>query len=73
MPSRRTTTILPAFYSDNCLNLMPGAKRQITIDLPHANAPRYRASRCGSTGGDSIGRTAGSGSAVCRSGSTSAR
>ncbi|MPV55133.1 beta-galactosidase [Burkholderia sp. HI2761] len=29
--------ILPAFYSDNYLNLMPGAKRRITIDLPHAN------------------------------------
>ena len=28
--------ILPAFYSDNYLNLVPGAKRQITIDLPHA-------------------------------------
>ncbi|HFT8005382.1 TPA: beta-mannosidase [Burkholderia cenocepacia] len=37
MPSWRTTTILPALCSDNYLNLMPGAKRQITIDLPHAN------------------------------------
>ena len=28
--------VLPAFYSDNYLNLIPGGKRQITIDLPHA-------------------------------------
>ncbi|KVW04456.1 beta-galactosidase [Burkholderia cepacia] len=29
--------LLPAFYSDNYLNLIPGAKRRITIDLPHAS------------------------------------
>ncbi|WP_241294822.1 glycoside hydrolase family 2 protein [Burkholderia stabilis] len=35
--------VLPAFYSDNYLNLVPGAKRQITIDLPHASgAPMSR-------------------------------
>lgn len=28
--------MLPAFYSDNSLNLIPGGKRQITIGLPHA-------------------------------------
>ncbi|MCA8018789.1 glycoside hydrolase family 2 protein [Burkholderia metallica] len=29
--------ILPVFYSDNYLNLVPGAKRQLTIDVPHAS------------------------------------
>ena len=29
--------MLPAFYSDNSLNPIPGGKRQITIDLPHAS------------------------------------
>ncbi|EKS9798177.1 hypothetical protein QDD76_003881 [Burkholderia cepacia] len=28
--------VLPAFYSDNHLNPIPGGKRQIAIDLPHA-------------------------------------
>ncbi|WP_186058305.1 glycoside hydrolase family 2 protein [Burkholderia gladioli] len=28
--------ILPAFYSDNYLNLLPGARRRVVIDVPHA-------------------------------------
>ncbi|AOJ40130.1 hypothetical protein WJ23_19375 [Burkholderia lata] len=63
--------VLPAFHSDNYLNLIPGGKRQITIDLPHAEGTPV--SRCASTGGGSIARTAGWGSAACRSCSTSAR
>nr|WP_256979403.1 hypothetical protein [Burkholderia sp. AU33423] len=65
--------VLPAFHSDNYLNLLPGGKRQITIDLPHARgAPVSRVAL--RVDGWRLDRpNCGWGSAACRSCSTSAR